>query len=108
MKRCGKLPLMKTRGSDHIVVYVYIYIYLFIQFIHLLFTGPKCRSNSPGAELVTGSGTFRLHELVNLPQDTSKFENGQVKVATWWRLVLSFDNIIEDCLEVPKNTVKIL
>lgn len=32
----------------------------------------------------------------------------KVKVATWWRLVLSFDNIIEDCLEVPKNTVKIL
>ena len=26
----------------------------------------------------------------------------KVKVATWWRLVLSFDNIIEDCLKSRK------
>lgn len=113
MKGCGKLPLMKATGSDHIVVYMYIYIhiykYIFIQFIPCclpdLNVGPTPleRNWSLGFRNVPTAWTRQPARLTHRNLKIVK-----VKVATWWRLVLSFDNIIEDCLEVPKNTVKIL
>lgn len=76
--------------SLFICIYIYTYIQVYLYTIYtLLFTGPKCRSNSPGAKLVTGfSERSDCMNSSTCQVDTSKFENSQSESS----------NMVETCL----------